>query len=167
MVVVPEMNICVAHTTKELRHVYSMLKYARAYYPDFQRWYWQKVIHGIQTGKRTILLAYNLKNRDIMGVSIIKDDGEKKICTFFVKEDYRFNGVGTVLMKTSLEYLQCAFPLFTVPEDLDKDFAILTKKFHFKSKRIYSDYYRPGKKERAYNGYLVDECPRIVVRIAA
>lgn len=163
---VPEVNIYAAHATKEFRQVYSMLKYARAYYPDFQRWYWQKVVHGVRTGKRTILLAYNLKDRDIMGISIIKDDEEKKICTFFVKEAYRFNGVGTVLMKKSLEYLQCDFPLFTVPEDLDKDFAILAKKFHFKSKKIYPDYYRTGKKERAYNGYLVDKCSRIV-RIAA
>ncbi len=157
---------CTANTFKDLSIVYCMLKGVREYYPHFDEWYWGKVAQEIHCGTRSILIARDCFNHDIVGVSILKDDEEKKICTFFVREQYRFNGIGTDLMQKSISFLKCDLPLLTVPEDWDKEFAGLVRKFCFEQRFVYQDYYRIGKKERSYNGYLIDKDVKTIRRIA-
>ena len=49
---------------------YQIIKNLNNYYPNFQDWYWNKVVLGIMAGNDTLILAK--QKQEIVGVSIIK-----------------------------------------------------------------------------------------------
>lgn len=86
---------------------------------------------------------------------IIKNcEQEKKICSLRVFEPYRGQGVGTALVKHALDVLKDDYPLVTVPEESLTQYKPFFRKFKFQLKDSYDGYYRLGKKEYAFNGFL-------------
>ena len=144
---------CEAKIKEEFQQVFLLLEDAKKYYPDFHTWFYGKVIHDVPFGKRCILVAKQKeRNREIVGISILKnDEEEKKICTFFVQPKYRKNGIGKKLMEQSLMRIQCKFPLLTVPEEIHEEFKTLLAEYKFKLTSVGKDMYRVGRKEYLYN----------------
>ena len=150
---------CVLDSESEkLELVFEFLKNLKSEYPNFYEWYYGKVYDGLKSKTRSILLAYNVDDQKIAGVSILKDFEEKKICTFRVASEFQHRGIGTELMKKSIEILDTTSPLITVPEEHVAEFDKLLKKFDFKEFHRYLDYYRKEKYEISYNGYLDKRC---------
>lgn len=96
--------------------IYMETKFLATDYPEYYNWYYTTVIPGIFNGTRNIFLA-TTKNREIIGIAIAKkDEKEKKLCTLWVKEEYRHRRVATMLLHKVFQYLGTTTPLFTVSE---------------------------------------------------
>lgn len=107
-----------------------------------------KHIPGIYLGSRdTILLIIN---NDIVGICNIKYE-ENKICTLFVKEEYRNKGIGKELVIRAIDLLKSTDPLITVPKSIVYKYEKIIKKFNWKLVKSINDYYVEGSTELVYN----------------
>ena len=93
------------------------------------------------------------KEYEIAGVTILKSTKEEaKICTMYVAEQYRHNGLGRRLMELSLEWLKNDKPVITLDKSKEPDFAGILKHFGFVLQEENCGLYNPGKIELIYNG---------------
>lgn len=139
-----------------IRQISRSLSLLRNEYPGFHRWFNTTVKTDLPSGRRQIWIALSPK-REIAGVLILKKHPEeKKICTLYVYECFRNQGVGTILMKTALHQLGTNTPLATVSSNHINEYSRLLKNFQFQPNRIYKDYYCNGLSEISFNGELFD-----------
>ncbi len=143
-----------------LDEIFYVVKSLESEYPDFYNWYHQKVYEGLKNGTRNILVARDEESQNIVGISILKNSDEKKICTFRVVPEFQHKGIGSELMKKSIGILGTNSPLITVSEDRIMEFQKILEKFNFKEVGKYNDYYRKGRFEISYNGYLNEQLLR-------
>ena len=95
--------------------IYRILSISQRYYPNIFKWYHNKFLKEILQGTRSIV-AYYIAN-DIAGVSLLKKSiTENKICTIYVWENSRDNGIGKTLFQKSFEVLNDSKPVITIPE---------------------------------------------------
>lgn len=129
-------------------------------YPNILEWYNNKVLPGLETGEREIILAcrvskFKVDNKislEILGYVILKKTlTEKKICTFRVEEKYQCIGIGKKLMEASFDFLETRKPMITISEDNVKSFENLLKKYNFKLVEKIENLYVKGKTEYIYN----------------
>ncbi|HLP48659.1 MAG TPA: GNAT family N-acetyltransferase, partial [Candidatus Kapabacteria bacterium] len=79
-------------------------------YPNFGKWYYEKIVPGLFSGERKILV--NLIDNTISAVAILKDTAdERKICTIRVHPLFRRQGVGKMLIGKSFELLGTDKPI--------------------------------------------------------
>ena len=136
----------------EMIYVRDILLSLKRNYPNFEQWLEKKVMTQLGDTRKIIVA---LSERVIVGVMVLKNTvSEQKICTLWVQEEYRKNGIGTELIKCAIEELETKYPLITVSENSYMNFLPLMEKFNFQLKRRYRGYYRPGVIEYAYNGLL-------------
>lgn len=121
-------------------------------YPFFKEWL-KKVFEELtSTDKRLILLCCGSNRFDIKGVSILKKTkDEKKICTLRVDKSYRNQGIGSCLLKRSIELLEDNKPLITVSGIHMKEFLPFLKKHSFVLKDKVKSLYRRGSYEYFFN----------------
>lgn len=144
----------------EMIYVRKILLSLRQNYPNFEQWLDEKVMTQLGDTRKIIVA---LSEQVIVGVMVLKNTvSERKICTLWVQEEYRKNGIGTELIKYAIKELETKYPLITVSENSHMNFLPLMEKFHFRLKRRYRGYYQPEIIEYAYNGLLeenvTDEC---------
>lgn len=129
-------------------------------YPNILEWYNKKVIPGLETGEREIILAckfYKMKAHEkihfeVLGYVILKKTpNEKKICTFRVDPKYQHIGIGKRLMEASFSFLETRKPMITISEDNVKSFEPLLKRYNFKLVEKIENLYVQGKIEYVYN----------------
>jgi ribosomal protein S18 acetylase RimI-like enzyme len=128
--------------------VYNRLKNAKQFYPEFQDWYYSKVIPDILNNEREFIF----ENRDdkIVGLSLIKYE-EKKLCTLKVFEEYQNNGFGLKLFEKSFEKLNTNKPFLTVSEENYNQFKKIFNYYNFELTSVKYGYYRSGKVEYFFN----------------
>ena len=81
-------------------------------YPEFFRWFRDKVVANLANGSRSIYAAYSTRGK-LAGYMILKNDGkEQKICTLQIFPGYRKLGYGRDFFAIALEKLQS--PVITV-----------------------------------------------------
>lgn len=121
-------------------------------YPFFIEWL-EKVFQELMfTDQRFIILCSGNNIFDIKGVSILKKtDEERKICTLRVDKPYKHQGIGSYLLRKSIEILEDANPLITVPGIHMKEFAPFLKKHGFVLKDKIKSLYRRGSYEYFFN----------------
>lgn len=84
-------------------------------YPNFIDWFNQKLIPGISTNERNIIVI--LKNDKVIGfVNLTKKNKEKKISNLYIKSIFKYKQYFNVIIDKSLEWL-----------DTDKPIIILSK----------------------------------------
>lgn len=128
---------------------YHYIKEAKHYYPNFDIWYYQNVIPAIKRGDKQLIMI-NDKNV-LKGISIVKLNEQKKICTLRVMENYQNRGIGIRLFEKSFEVLGTRMPLLSVSEEKIPSFKKIFDYYGFKLTNIREGYYRKGKKEYFYN----------------
>jgi len=134
-----------------IRNVYKSLELLIDEYPDFYSWYFNKVISGLKSGNRTIIIKQ--VNNEIAGIAILKDHfSEKKISAFRVIEKFQDLGIGTTLMKESMNVLNTVHPKITVSELRIEQFNKILNKFDFQLNSSNHDYYKQGITEFSFNG---------------
>ena len=132
--------------------IYNELKEAELLYPDFQKWFYNKVIPDVLENKRKILLE--IRNNEIAGIAIIKNTmKEKKLCTLRVTDKYQNKGIGLKLFERAFEELNTSKPFLTVSEEKYKEFEKIFKYYGFELTNKIKDYYRKGKNELFFNEF--------------
>lgn len=123
-------------------------------YPNHFNWYWSKTVPAVLKGTREILVC--TVEREIAGVAFLKrEDGEKKICTFLVLENYRRMGVSTELLKRVFDFLGTTKPLITIADYKLKMFEGIIKKYEWQQTQVLNEgYYNSISREIVFNGKI-------------
>lgn len=128
-------------------------EFLRSSYPDFDQWFASKVLPGIYTGERTLLLEE--RESAVVGLLILKHTArEKKLCTLRVRPAFESRGLGVRLFEAAFERLGTERPLLSVSESTLPKFARLFKHFGFAQAAAYRGLYLPRIHEFSYNGLL-------------
>jgi hypothetical protein len=136
--------------------IISHLHELSGYYPGFNAWLESKVIPGLLSGERTILLEHNRDS--LSGLAIVKNDGlEQKLCCLRVLPRFQNTGVGLKLFERSFQVLNTNMPLLSIAEEQKPVFSRLFKYYGFELAKKYHDYYRPMKDELSFNGLIEPE----------
>jgi hypothetical protein len=144
-----------------LKIVSQDVEFLRSSYPQFNEWFTLKVLPGIHTGERTLLVE--VRDSTAVGVMILKHtEAEKKLCTLRVRPYYESRGVGVRLFHTAFELLGTESPLLSISETSFPKFGRLFKYFGFAQEAVYEGRYRPMVDELAFNG-LLDPVPTSAV----
>lgn len=140
-----------ANSIIDLKNTYEILTKLENSYPDFYDWYWNKIIPDTLLGKGQVILAYN-KN-DLVGVSIIKDNEEKKLRALRITDQYQNKGYGLYLIDESLKRLECDKPLCSVSENMINDYSrIFVNRYGFDLTHVYKNLYLKNNLEYEFNG---------------
>lgn len=135
------------------RTILSVIRESQGWYPGIFDWFSQIFIPGLKNGSRDILV-YTVNN-DSAGVALLKNQiEEKKICTFFVKNQYRNNGIGKSLFGKCLKILGTNKPMITVPGERLYQFSNIFKYYDLKLEQVVENYYRNLSTEYVFNGNL-------------
>lgn len=123
-------------------------------YKERFTWYWKKVVPDIIRGTRNIFLA--IIDDDIAGCAILKgEETEKKICTLFVLDEYRNNGIATALLEESFKFLGTTTPLITIPEYKVSMFVPIIRKYDWRRTQIIEKgFYSNHSREFVFNGKI-------------
>jgi hypothetical protein len=133
--------------------IFTVLVESQEWYPEIFRWYFQKFVPGLVNGSRFIL-RYHVGN-DTAGIALLKKEvKEKKICTLWVKSQYRNSGIGKTLFGRCFEALDTYKPMITVPAERLCYFSDIFKYYDVKLEQIARDYYRNDSSEYVFNGFL-------------
>lgn len=140
-----------------LPDIFQHLSELSGYYPAFDKWLETKIMPGLVSGERSIILEY--RNSGLSGLAIVKDNSvEQKLCCLRVLPMYHGTGVGLKLFERSFETLNNSSPLLSVAEEQLVRFHKIFKYYGFEIAKIYHDYYRPFKDELSFNG-LIEPAP--------
>lgn len=139
------------------KEIYDMSKFLNEIYPGYEKWFYEKQLKGCNSELRNILFVKNEEGKVVGFTCLKKYENEKKICTIFVDEEYRRNGIGTLLFEESMKFLGTSKPLITFPEDRAEMFKSFISKYNWKLTDVIEDVYKLGVKEFCYNGKLVKE----------
>lgn len=141
-----------ANTLVDYLETLDLIKVLGNYYPNFNHWYWNKVIPRIEDNINTIIMGYN-KNQ-LVGISIIKNsEDEKKLCALRVKDEFKNKGYGLHMIDKSLNLLNTDKPLCSVSSDMINDYSrIFINKYQFDLTYVYNGLYTKGKLEYEFNG---------------
>ena len=139
-----------------LPKIFYHLSELSGYYPGFDEWLNKKVLPGLISGERSILLE--CRRGDLSGLAIVKDDeSEQKLCCLRVLPRYQGTGIGLKLFERSFEVLNNDSPLLSIAEEQLVVFRKIFQYYGFEIAKIYPDYYRPFKAELSFNGLIESE----------
>lgn len=136
------------------KEIYKLTKHLNELYPGYKDWFYNKQIKGCLKQDRNIIFVKNISGKIIAVSCLKKDNEERKICTFFVMDEYNNQGIGNILMKASIGYLETTKPLITLTEDKVLMFKKMITKYNWQLTEVLSGIYKKEKKEFCFNGYL-------------
>lgn len=113
------------------RTLFKITEPVGAVYDDYAVWFRKTFIPGLKKGERGYVVAKEERGK-IVGCALLKNTPqEKKVCTLFVRAEWRGRGVGTEMMKQCLKVLG-PHPLITVSHKNIDQFRPLLNRFGFK-----------------------------------
>ncbi|WP_143134759.1 GNAT family N-acetyltransferase [Burkholderia ubonensis] len=131
----------------------SNLEAVSSYYPDFGRWYSEKVTPGLYSGERSVL--FREISGELAAIAVIKNTPEeKKLCCLRVMPTFQGSGLGIRMFEEAFESLETSRPLLTVAEEQLPQFERIFDYFNFERGEKYPDFYRENKVEYSFNGLL-------------
>ena len=131
-------------------YVFKQIEGLSNYYPNFTNWYWDKLVPNILLGNDKILGLF--KGNNLIGLSIIKDQEEKKLRALRILDQYKNKGYALNLIDESLKILNIDKPLCSVPEELFHDFSrIFINRYSFEVNEVKKGIYRKKKLEYFFN----------------
>lgn len=133
---------------------YAVTDYVCDDYPKHFNWYWEKTVPAVLNGTREILVC--VIDKKIAGVAFLKkEDGESKICTFLVLEEYRGRGIATLLIEESFKFLETTKPLISLAGYKLEMFKRIIEKYEWKhTQTLPVGYYNNSYEELVYNGKI-------------
>ncbi len=82
-------------------------------YPNYVEKYYTKYIPGIFDGTREIIICMDDSN--VVGIATLKKTKEeRKICTLFVADPYRLQGIGRKLLGKAFKWLETTSPVISM-----------------------------------------------------
>jgi GNAT superfamily N-acetyltransferase len=135
----------------EAELLWPTLRHLDSTYPGFRNWFWEKVVPDLGTGARRIFRIGSCEAPSAIGIAK-RYPSEAKICTVWVAESERGQGLAKELMYEAIDWLGTAEPLFTVPAERHTEFLSLVKRLKFHETDRVRSLYRAGVVEHIYNG---------------
>lgn len=127
--------------------------FMRSSYPHFESWLSSKVLPGLCTGERTVVIEQ--RGGEAVGLLIVKHTNvERKLCTLRVRPNFESRGLGIRLFQTAFELLGTDRPLLSVSSPTMPKFERLFEYFGFAQAAVYRGRYIPMVDEVSYNGEL-------------
>lgn len=151
-------SVIVNHVQKidEIRIVYRELMNLQNEYPNFKKWFFEKVVPGVFSGERIIVTVSD--GDDLLGVMILKNSSEKKICTLRVLPKFQRQGIGHLLLDYAISVLGTSNPVITVSDEHIQEFSsILLGDYNFSLTELQAGYYRKDHTEYVFNGSLIQQ----------
>jgi hypothetical protein len=142
----------VAHQVQvsDVVHVHGALTHLSALYPDFDRWYWSKVVPGLTQGYR--LIDTVMKNGKVVAVAISKKtDTERKLCTLWVAENAKGYGHGIRLITKACAWMETQTPLATISEEHIDELRPVAERLGWIETNKITSLYRHGRTEFIFN----------------
>jgi hypothetical protein len=140
-----------SNSIPDLYAVFNTIEPISQFYPGFKDWFWDKVVPGVVEGNDEIILAE--ERNELVGVSIIKKTGEKKLRALRINPKFQKTGKGLYLIDESLKRLNVDKPIVSVAEEMIHDFSrIFINRYNFNISHVYKGLYRKEKLEYEFNG---------------
>ena len=141
-----------AETLVDFLNSFKLIENLKDHYPDFNNWYWNKVIPRIEEDISTIIMCY-MRN-ELIGISIIKKSlKENKLCAVRIKEEFKNRGYGLYIIDESLKILNNNKPLCSVSSEMINDYSrMFINRYNFDLTHVYNGLYTKGKLEYEFNG---------------
>ncbi|SES97473.1 GNAT family N-acetyltransferase [Thorsellia anophelis] len=115
-------------------------------YPNFHAWLYFTFVRQMNNDSRKVLVV--LDGNNVIAATLLKiTEEEEKICTFFVDQNFRGQGIGTELMEKSLELFSDKVHISVCSQRLNELNDFLVQKHLFCLDRDVSGYYRPDSVE--------------------
>lgn len=133
----------------DMQKIYLQLSGAKEFYPNFEDWYFKKVVPDLFCEQR--ILVSEVRDNNIAGLAILKVNHEKKLSTLKVSPKYINKGIGLKLFEKSFQLLETEKPFLTVSEEKLSEFKKLFDYYDFKMTSAHDNLYRIGKKEYFFN----------------
>lgn len=133
--------------SKAVNEIYLLTDYNKNQYPEYYKWFFSKNIPRVINGTGDII--FYLDGLEVAGISILKNDFEKKLCTFMVHPEYRKKGQAKILLEDSFSYLKTEKPVITIPEFRLDEFSSIINAYDWKESSIIDNYFS---KEIEFNG---------------
>ena len=114
---------------KIIDEIYELTKEIRNTYSDYKEWFYNK-----QTKEENRKTIY-LKTDEIIGVVNLKKE-ENKLCTIYLKEEYRNIGISNILLEEAFKYLDTIKPYLTCNKNNLKYLNNIIKKYNWKKTGI-------------------------------
>ena len=140
-------KMCDKNFSKAVNEIYLLTDYNKSQYPEYYKWFFSKNIPRVINGSGDII--FYLDGLEVVGISILKNDDEKKLCTFMVNPEYRKMGHSKLLLEDSFEYLKTEKPVITIPEFRIDEFSSIIDAYGWEETSIIDNYYS---KEIEFNG---------------
>ena len=133
--------------SKAVNEIYLLTDYNKSQYPEYYKWFFSKNIPRVinKTGE----IIFYLDGFEIVGISVLKNDLEKKLCTFMVNPEYRKKGYSKLLLEDSFEYLKTEKPIITIPEFRLDEFSSIINEYEWEKSSVINNYFS---KEVEFNG---------------
>ena len=114
---------------KIIDEIYELTKEIGNTYSDYKAWFYNK-----QTKEENRKTIY-LKTDEIIGVVNLKKE-ENKLCTIYLKEEYRNIGISNILLEEAFKYLDTTKPYLTCNKNNLKYLNNIIKKYNWKKTGI-------------------------------
>jgi len=133
---------------------YAVIDFICKDYPKHFTWYWEKTIPAVLKGTREVLVC--TLNKKIAGVAFLKnEDGEQKVCTFLVLEEFRGKHIASKLLEKSFDFLGTTKPLISIADYKLGMFEGVIKKYGWEQTQILDEgYYNNTSREIVFNGKI-------------
>lgn len=116
------------------------------FYPNFYSWLAFTFIQGIDSGARSVI--YAIEHGNVVGMALLKKTThENKICTFYIREEFRNRGYGSALMTASLKALSGKSVIITMSEKRVPLFAALLRQHNFSLSHSVQGLYKDDEQE--------------------
>ena len=139
---------------KEIEAAYNATSHISKDYPEHFKWFFTKMIPGVFKCEREIINLYI--DNTLAGTIFLKNSNEeKKICTLYVSEDFRKQGVATLLVEIAFEFLGTTKPLITIADYKVEQFEKIIKKYNWQKTQTIKGKYNSHSKEIVFNGTLI------------
>ena len=133
--------------SKAVNEIYLLTDYNKSQYPEYYKWFFSKNIPRVINKNGEII--FYLDGFEIVGISVLKNDLEKKLCTFMVNPEYRKKGYSKLLLEDSFEYLKTEKPIITIPEFRLDEFSSIINAYEWEKSSVINNYFS---KEVEFNG---------------
>lgn len=136
--------------------IYNLISFADTDYPNYKDWFFEKqLFETINSENRNIFFVRNSNNKDeIIAVACLKNNNEKKICTLYVLNKFRGQGIGNRLIEKSMDWLGTTKPLVTLTDYKYEMFKPIIDKYNWELTEVVNDLYKVNSKELCFNGTL-------------
>ena len=129
--------------------ILHLLQPTKQCYPQLNKWYREVFLVGLMQKERAYIIAQD--DRKLVGCALLKKTpGEKKICSLYVKSDYRKKGIGEQMLKMALSELG-KNPEISISQINIHFFQPLLERYGFQLSYKKRGEYSPNKTEYHFN----------------